>query len=255
MKRSELDRALFNRISRKYIEKDLKLVSAIPRKNQLFFALSPILKSKKNLGRLLEIGCGFGFASTHLNGYYSEYIGVDYSDEMIKNAKDYHKFSEKIKFVREDINSESLIELIGGGVDNILSAGVLHHLEDPLSTLKKLKKALNDDGHILCIEPNNKNALIQFLRSIRKKLDKSYSAEQVTFNEDTLIKLFKDAGFCNIQINYEGYLSSPFAEVIIRPIFLFTPVSWLFSKIDNVLSLLLPRFLKRYSWSIIVIAS
>lgn len=254
MKKSEIDRDLFNRISKKYIGKDTKMVSRIPRKNQLFFALSPILKNKKNLGRLLEIGCGFGFPAMHLKGYYFEYIGLDYSDEMIKNAKAYHKFSN-IKFIREDINSDCLIELIGGKVDNILSIGVLHHLEDPLRSLEKLKKVLNDDGNIICIEPNNKNAFIQILRSIRKKIDKSYSPDQVTFNEEILLKLFKESGFYNVQIDFEGYLSAPFAQVILRPSFLFAPISWLCSKIDNILSYILPRYFKQYSWNIIVIAS
>src|SRR5580693_6704128 len=86
-KTEEADRALFDRIARDYVRKDLTASCRIAREQRLRQTLAPI---GARVGHLLEVGCGGGFAASYLDGLYETYTGVDYSEELIGYARQYN---------------------------------------------------------------------------------------------------------------------------------------------------------------------
>jgi hypothetical protein len=100
---------------------------------------------------------------------------------------------------------------------------------------------------LLFDEPQKGNPLIQILRFIRKKLDRSYSEDQIFFSKNELKTIFQKNGFKIENIKYQGYFSTPFAQIIIKPSFIFNTISFIAIQID--------KFIQRYlnnplSWNI-----
>jgi len=95
------------------------------------------LIDKKELGRVLDIGCGSGEIYRHLHRDFSfrEFIALDNS----KNMLSLHPKGEKIKVVNIDFNDSSkLLEL--GYFDTVISSSALQWSQDLNKTLKAISQ-------------------------------------------------------------------------------------------------------------------
>jgi hypothetical protein len=101
-------------------------------------------------------------------------------------------------------------------------------------------------------EPLNRNVIFQALRRLRQKLDPSYSPEQHFFSETELQELFRRAGIRVIDTGYFGFFSTPIAQVILRPQWVFTPLSRLAVRLDRWLERHLPLALRRMAFNVVV---
>ena len=104
----------------------------------------------------------------------------------------------------------------------------------------------------MAIEPQRFNPVVQILRWLRVKIDRSYSDQQRYFNKGELYNLMTNNGMNNVEIKYQGYFSPPFAQVILPPQFIIVPLSHLAVWLDKVLDKCLPNLLKILSWNIVV---
>jgi ubiquinone/menaquinone biosynthesis C-methylase UbiE len=249
MKQEEKDRILFDSIAGKYIKKDKFSSSIIPRKTLLLNAISPWLKQPKSLGILLDIGCGVGAAAEYLKGYYRKYIGIDQSSQMVDAARIFNRGNPDAQFIAGNIKT---FECPDRSFDMVLSIGALHHMTDLDSVIKTLCRLSKSGGIILVIEPHSANPAIQLLRSVRGRLDRTYSRDQIFFSENELITLFEKNNISKISCEYMGYFSTPFAEIVFHPQFLFTPLSKMASTIDSWLYRHLPRSLGKLGFKIVL---
>jgi 2-polyprenyl-3-methyl-5-hydroxy-6-metoxy-1,4-benzoquinol methylase len=239
------DRALFNAISAHYIQKDLIASSRVARAHRLRETLKAALAAIPN-ARILELGCGAGFAARYLEGSYAEYIGVDYASELIRYAQE-HNSAKNARFVCAD-----LLDLaFAREFDIVLMIGVLHHLPDPTQALQAIARFVRAGGMIVANEPQNGNVLISALRVARKLLDPGYSREQREFSHKELVRLFAGAGLLGVSVSAQGIFSTPFAEVAFKPP-LFRAVAQLCCRIDARLEHAFPRALLPLSWNVIV---
>jgi len=243
------DKELFNKIANHYAEKDFYPVSREVRKFQidsLMELIDPVLLEKK-FDKVIEIGCGNGANSVYLSNYYNRYYGMDFSEELIKIAN--HSYgNKKTDFFCCDIKDLDKNKKY----DLIICVGVLHHLPD----LKEYLKNISEIGHkgsiYAFLEPLAENPIIQFLRYIRKKIDSTYSKSQVFFKISELQKAFSETGFEINKINYTGYFTPPFAEVILKPLFFFYPTVKILILLDRLIQNKIPN---KFSWDIAFIAS
>ena len=138
--------------------------------------------------------------------------------------------------------------------DVILMVGVLHHMADPAGVLVQLGQFLAPGGAIVVNEPQRGNPAISALRWLRKRVDRSYSPDQVEFSEGDLRRLFQQCGY-GVQTFAQGVLSTPFAET--RPFS--EAISLTISRFGVRVDPTLERGLnliraRRLAWNVIVLA-
>lgn len=97
-------------------------------------------------GLVLDIGCGDGYGSFKLqeNGY--TVTGVDFSEEMIKLARN-HEIEGRLSFVQGDILA---LPFETHFAEAMLVINCIEWVSDPLRALLELKRVLKPDGY-LCI--------------------------------------------------------------------------------------------------------
>jgi 2-polyprenyl-3-methyl-5-hydroxy-6-metoxy-1,4-benzoquinol methylase len=240
------DRALFNAISARYAQKDLIASSRGARAHRLQETLKSALAAIPQ-ARILELGCGAGFSARYLSGSYGEYVGVDYADELIRYAQE-HNAVAGARFQCANLQDLTFKHEF----DIAVMIGVLHHLPDPIEALRKIAQFLRPGGLIVANEPQSGNVLISALRAARKTLDPAYSKDQREFSHRELLDMFLAAGLSEVSARAQGLISTPFAEVPLKPAGLFAGIARLGCYIDSGLQNRLPHALLPVAWNVIV---
>ena len=247
--REKGDALLFNRIAFQYARKDTVRSSSIPRKSLLLEAAGPIIEQRGTLGRVLDIGCGTGAPARYLKGFYREYTGVDQSENMIDTARLINRDIPDTRFLTGNIKT---VHLSPHSFDFVLSVGALHHMTDLDTVMKAVCRLVKNDGYILVIEPQNGNPLIQMMRRIRMRLDSGYSRDQLFFSRRELLSVLENNGIDIVSCRYMGYFSTALAEVVLKPQFLFVPLSRFLTRLDSWLARRLPGWLRRMGFKLVV---
>ena len=97
---------------------------------------------------VLDVGCGtglFAFKVSKLGP--KQILGIDFSKEAIEIATKTHK-NNNLQYQVLDVKE------IKSKYDIIVSLGTLEHMDNPLKTLKILKKHLSKNGKIIVTSPN-----------------------------------------------------------------------------------------------------
>lgn len=239
------DRALFDRIASNYARKDLYEPSRIARQARLRRTVD--LTEYGCDADILEVGCGAGFAAQYLRGHFATYTGIDHSNEMIAFASQMAAGPD-VAFHSVDLYEWQPKK----AYDVIFAVGVLHHMPDIPTAMSLMCSMLKPGGHLVVNEPQPANPVFHWLRKLRASVDASYSSEQEELEESALVNYFDDAGFENIRTRAQGLLSTPFAEVTLRPGAIAHPLSALACRIDSWLEDQFPAILKAVAWNIIV---
>ena len=239
------DRALFDRIALQYCKKDLSPVSSPARQLRLKQTFKLVRGEHRQC--ILEIGCGAGFSARYLEGSYKQYVGLDYSKELIACALK-HNASAAASFVlakAEEFDDATRFDVI-------LLVGVLHHLDNVSETMRHLVGLLKPGGIILANEPQPGNRLITLARAVRKIVDSNYSADQTEFSLDELRRIFLSAGLSRVEFRAQGLLSTVFAEVILPFNFISVPLSKIACAFDRWVEDSWHRKMTGISWNLAV---
>ena len=238
------DQRLFDRIAESYCYKDLVQSSSLARKQRLKQTLSCV--PLKQNSTVLEIGCGAGFSARYLRGYYQEYVGIDYSKNLIEYART-HNFYPGVTF--EAVNVKDFHER--ARFDVIFMIGVLHHIDDMI-VLRHMVDLLVPGGWLIANEPQSGNPIVRFARLVRKKVDAKYSSDQRELSAAELLSLFLQVGLTDLKLVPQGLFSTPFAEVVMRPQFIVGPISRYACLIDSGLERMIGSCLRFVSWNLIM---
>ena len=242
------DRERFDRIAGKYARKDVIPSSSHARAYQTNSAMARVL-GEGRVGTLVEIACGVGASAKYLAGSYRRYVGVDYSAELIREARLFHRGAENVEFVVSNVN-----DLTAGSVpaaDCVLAVGALHHFTEIHESLEAIKAISKPGAPFVAIEPQSANPFIQGLRTVRTKIDRGYSPDQHFFAAAELQALLAEHGFENIMLEYKFFLTPPFAEVPFRPQALSHALSRMAVAMDRRVDHHLPKSLRRLSWNLV----
>ena len=244
--KQDRDRQLFDEIAATWCRKDLAPASRAARRRRLQCTLRPIPLGARC--RVLEVGCGAGFAAGYLRGRYDEYVGIDHSPKLIDYARaqqDHPGVTFDARPIAEFRPDRSF--------DVVFMIGVLHHLADLDGDLRHLLSLLKPGGWLAANEPQPGNPLIHLARRVRKRVDGAYSPDQRELSGRDLRGALRDAGFTQIRIIAQGVLSTPFAEVVMRPQWLALPLAHIACAADSVLDPTLGRLLPAVSWNLICV--
>ncbi|MEP7255716.1 MAG: 1-acyl-sn-glycerol-3-phosphate acyltransferase [Ferruginibacter sp.] len=129
-------------------------------------------------GKILDIGCGYGFMSYMLSFTSSqrEITGIDYDEEKISIANHCFSKTDKINFVHSDVMGFGFEKY-----DSIILADMLHYLphEEQKRVIEKCINNLNSGGMII-IRDGDKDKEEQHKRT---KLTEFFSTRVLNFNK------------------------------------------------------------------------
>lgn len=242
--REAADRDLFDAIATRLAAKDLAASARVARRRRIEQTISAVPVA--GFDRVLEIGCGAGFGALYLRGRYRRYVGIDHSRRLIEIAE------------KRNSSEDARFEAIGvdefeprSPFDLIFMIGVLHHLADTERLLQKMVRWLEPGGYLLANEPQPANRLVRVARRLRTRWDASYSSDQEEISADRLRTLFEGAGLEAVTIRAQGFLSTPFAEVVLKPSAVMTPLAYVACAADGVLERLPGSWAAALSWNLI----
>jgi 2-polyprenyl-3-methyl-5-hydroxy-6-metoxy-1,4-benzoquinol methylase len=96
--------------------------------------------------RLLEVGCGPGWALEVFRDSGFTVEGIDVSEEAVRRARKSGLEASVLNFEREDLGRD--------GFDIVVAMEVIEHLYDPLAAIDKLLQALKPGGFLVISLPN-----------------------------------------------------------------------------------------------------
>jgi SAM-dependent methyltransferase len=242
--REARDREHFDSIAISYAAKDLAPSTrrARLRRVERTIAAAPV----ESYDRVLEVGCGAGFASRYLSGRCHQYIGIDHSQRLIELAVE-ENAADGVRFEASSIDDFEP----PWSLDLIFMIGVLHHLENRTRTMEIMMRWLEPGGYLIANEPQPANPLFRTARKARSRFDASYSSEQEEISAAELRTLFEDAGLENVTITPQGFMSTPFAELILRPFAVTTPLARVACAVDGLLEKRPLPWFAALSWNLI----
>jgi SAM-dependent methyltransferase len=243
MQRADHDREHFDGIAASYAGKDLVPSARCARRLRLehLIARVPIRPNWK----VLEVGCGAGFAASYLQGRFGSYTGVDHSTELIKVARERNS-GPGVTFTSTSISDFD----DGSDFDLAFMVGVLHHLDNRPKIMSRIRELLRPGGFFAVNEPQPANPLVSLARKIRASVDRSYSDDQDQIAYDEIHTLFTDGGFTEIEIFPQGLFSTPFAEVPVRPDWLAVPCARAACRLDAFVDARLAGLVKSLTWNL-----
>lgn len=107
---------------------------------------------RKTNMKCLDIGCGPGFLSIVLANYNHQVTAIDYSEEMLRFAKDHCKTSNvSVKFQQMDAQ---VLEFDDEIFDFIITRDLVWNLENPEKAYLEWMRVLKPGGRILILDGN-----------------------------------------------------------------------------------------------------
>jgi len=158
--------------------------------------LIQILIKKTKSKFALDVGCGTGRSTEHLVKTNINSIGVDISHKMLVQA---FKKNKGTSFLMADANN---LPFKKATFDLVLFMGTLHHVSDPLKSLKESHRVIKINGEVKLIE-NNKSIfrpLFDFLMKFNKLWNDGPEREHATMNIRYMRKIIKLSRFKNNKV-------------------------------------------------------
>lgn len=173
-----------------------------------WYAQRVIEKYPSNL-KVLDLGLGHGIVANILSKYFSDYLVLDGSEDIIEKYKKENPDSKaRIKQTFfEDFKPDEQYDLIVMGF-------ILEHVDNPLEILNRYKKFLSSDGKIIIAVPNAEamNRRIGYYANLLDDLHKLSNMDKLLghkryFDIQSIKKLITDAGL--IEDSIEGIYLKP----------------------------------------------
>jgi len=127
-----------------------------PEVNQVAFDLIlKVIKEKRDVKSILDVGCGFGLLSKELKKTYPklDLYGVEHAKEASQSSQEILKLLqcniENIAFIKRKLKTQKF--------DVIIFSDVLEHLYDPVGIINSYKSLLKQNGSIVLTVPNIAN--------------------------------------------------------------------------------------------------
>ncbi|PJZ65921.1 hypothetical protein CH371_10335 [Leptospira wolffii] len=119
--------------------------------------LDPILYRNKILdrlpefsGRISDLGCGPGGLIPYLLTKSKEVLGIDSSEEMLKEARNSFLNNPQVSFLEADL--DALPNSLRNSSDAVVASMVLHHLSNPAKVMREINAILRDNGTFIIVD-------------------------------------------------------------------------------------------------------
>lgn len=120
------------------------------------------LLARLRQGRLLDIGCGRGYALERFGGYGFQPIGLEIGEHTLREAQ-----------LRGPVlqGTADLLPFGDGVFDVVVVIQVCHHVDDPPAVLAEIRRVLRPGGYLLLWETTEDSPLVRAGRRLRPHWD------------------------------------------------------------------------------------
>lgn len=150
-----------------------------------------------NGGRLLDVGCGYGFPLDYWREVaHGEAIGLEPSDYGARGSAELN-----VRIIPQYLSDAE--ELVGQKFDRIISSEVIEHVPDPKGFLEEIRHYLADSGIVILTTPNAGfvvpgNPLSMMIAALSPGL------HQILFSARALEALLQEVGFTHYRVDVAG---------------------------------------------------
>ena len=139
--------------------------------------------------RVLDVGCGTGFATAALARESTDVHAIDQSAHQLARA--FEKFGRRgpVRFYRGDAER---LPFPDDSFDVVWSSGSIEYWPRPVATLRELRRVVRPDGQVLVVGPDAPEGLLT-----RRLAD----AIMLCYDENEADRMFEAAGYAR----YEHY--------------------------------------------------
>ncbi len=179
----------------------------------------------KEGSKVLDVGCGTGYASLSFNGFFDnkiDVVGVDISETSVKLANEYSKsLKRNYKFF---MGNATNLPFKDNEFDAAFCICLLHHLENHVEGIYEMARVARK---VCCVEPNNLNPL---QRRYQKTEIAKKAGDTKAFYLNNLVKDFSTVGLENIKTSRLHFIPPNAKGIFLKsmifaePILLKTPV-------------------------------
>ncbi|MFX1520787.1 MAG: class I SAM-dependent methyltransferase [Promethearchaeota archaeon] len=154
------------------------------------------LSEERNLGEVIELGCGTGYFTKIICKNSSKVIATDLSDEMLEQARIQLKEFQNV--IVQKANCEST-PFPSGRFDTVFMANLIHFVENPLKTLQESYRLLKTGGLLLITSYTSYSMKrfekIKLVFRFLRKCGRPPSYARNDYSPDELSTLVESAGF------------------------------------------------------------
>jgi demethylmenaquinone methyltransferase/2-methoxy-6-polyprenyl-1,4-benzoquinol methylase len=137
--------------------------------------------------KILDIGCGTGFATEGLLQHVDTIYGLDQSAHQLEKA--YAKFGKSgpVKFHRGDAER---LPFKDDSFDVVWSSGSIEYWPNPVDALEECRRIVKPGGKVLIVGPDYPNNTV---------FQKMADAIMLFYDEDEADRMFREAGFTEFE--------------------------------------------------------
>lgn len=145
---------------------------------------------------VLECACGTGFLTAVIAPKCRQVTATDFSEKMLKKAKQNCAAFHNITFSYADITA---LPYPDERFDKVVAANVIHLLDEPMKALRELDRVCKDNGTLIIPTYMNQNTKGQ-TSGFASAAGKAGADFKRQFTLDTYKQFFLDAGYQDVRI-------------------------------------------------------
>jgi demethylmenaquinone methyltransferase/2-methoxy-6-polyprenyl-1,4-benzoquinol methylase len=143
--------------------------------------------------RVLDIGCGTGFATEGLLERVDTVYGLDQSPHQLEKA--YEKFGKRDGPVNFHLGDAERLPFHDDTFDVVWSSGSIEYWPNPVDALQECRRITRPGGQVLIVGPNYPNSTV---------FQKLADAIMLFYDEREADRMFRDAGFVDFEHHTMG---------------------------------------------------
>jgi len=140
--------------------------------------------------RVLDVGCGTGFATEGILQHTENVHGLDQSVHQLQKAWDKLGKHDPVSFYRGDAER---LPFEDDSFDVVWSSGSIEYWPNPVAALRDMRRVVKPGGQVLVVGPNNPKSTV--MQKVADAIMLFYDAEEAD-------RMFREAGYTDIH-HYE----------------------------------------------------
>jgi demethylmenaquinone methyltransferase/2-methoxy-6-polyprenyl-1,4-benzoquinol methylase len=147
--------------------------------------------------RVLDVGCGTGFATEGLLEVTEDLYGLDQSPHQLSRA--FEKFGTRGP-VQFHLGDAERLPFADDSFDAVWSSGSIEYWPDPVATLAEFRRVVKPGGPVLVVGPNYPESSV---------FGRLADAIMLFYGEEEADRMFREAGFEEFEHHFQGPSYSP----------------------------------------------